>query len=723
MHCPMAVSLLATMFLSAAVAAPQRDHRGLLTIETGNALPVWNDFAKPPVAVLSNATEAAANLSGELVCWIRTGEERRFAYAGDVPSGGTLRVPLDLPPVKGLWQVTAEPRSGERALTQFAAVDFHARTPPWPRRLFRPGVQFHIHPQWCKTDAERTTCLEAIRMMGAKLTRGVMAQFCEVWRKENAPLDWERSDRLVAALESYGLSINAICYSPPSWAWKDGKASLPAAEKRAWYRFACKPGAYQRFCRELSARYGTRIDYYEFGNEWDLSSPAAMSEDEAVAMQIEGWTGIHAGCPEAHCVNNGWASPVYSVSGGRRASLQRQLMTRAKGYYDAYAIHLHCNPLDYICLAKEILDFRRKEGIAVPWYPNETALSSWRGNEEGVAIAIWKKMSFSFSHGAADYIWYNLRATGNNPNDSEQGYGLVSRDFIPRMGYAAFSGFVSVFGETVADRVLADDSNRQIAEWHADETRRPRAKILSGWDSFLEENGRPRCQRLRVRTDATRVWQADIMNNRREVPVKDGVAAWSLSSEPTALVCEGATQAEIDAADLADKPQSRNLPLRVKVGGFAETPTVVLDKAKCVRDPYEADPENVRRLWKGPQDLSAKVWLGGATSAWKIRAEVTDDVAGEKDELIVVQHHWNGSVNRLGFRPTRRAGARTFYDVVLEPSALKTHSLGVQRLAIGFADDDGHGGVDHWLSTTPRVMDEKTMTADALTDMPLATLE
>ena len=102
---------------------------------------------------------------------------------------------------------------------------------------------------------------------------------------------------------------------------------------------------------------------------------------------------------------------------------------------------------------------------------------------------------------------------------------------------------------------------------------------------------------------------------------------------------------------------------------------------------------------------------------------MTDDIPGEKDGLVVVQHHWNGTVNRLDFKPVRREGCESSYEVVIKSAELKTHALGVQRLAIGFADDDGHGGIDHWISTTPRVMDEKTMTVDALKDMPLATLE
>ena len=130
MYCPMAFSLLATMFMSAAIAAPQRDHRGLLTIETGNALPVWNDFAKPPVAVLSNATEAAASLSGELVCRIATSpcDEHVFVLGG-VSKTGKRRLLVSLFKPDG-WTVLSVKAAGVPAQGRVRVTTLDSFTEP-----------------------------------------------------------------------------------------------------------------------------------------------------------------------------------------------------------------------------------------------------------------------------------------------------------------------------------------------------------------------------------------------------------------------------------------------------------------------------------------------------------------------------------------------------------------------------------------------------------------
>ena len=32
---------------------------------------------------------------------------------------------------------------------------------------------------------------------------------------------------------------------------------------------------------------------------------------------------------------------------------------------------------------------------------------------------MWQKVLFAWSHGAIDYVWYNLVATGNDPSNQE----------------------------------------------------------------------------------------------------------------------------------------------------------------------------------------------------------------------------------------------------------------------------------------------------------------
>ena len=97
----------AVLLCSASVA-------GTLSVETGNAIQVWNDFSRTPVAVISNETGRALSACGAVVCTERIGSRVEVPVAGEIPPGGTLRVPLALPPVKGLWEVTARLPAGAR---------------------------------------------------------------------------------------------------------------------------------------------------------------------------------------------------------------------------------------------------------------------------------------------------------------------------------------------------------------------------------------------------------------------------------------------------------------------------------------------------------------------------------------------------------------------------------------------------------------------------------
>lgn len=60
--------------------------------------------------------------------------------------------------------------------------------------------------------------------------------------------------------------------------------------------------------------------------------------------------------------------------------------------------------------------------------------------------------------------------------------------------------------------------------------------------------------------------------------------------------------------------------------GFAKTPDFVLDNRDQLSIQVPSAPEFEPLVWKGPQDLSAKVYLAAAKNELKLRVEVTDDI-------------------------------------------------------------------------------------------------
>ena len=68
---------------------------------------------------------------------------------------------------------------------------------------------------------------------------------------------------------------------------------------------------------------------------------------------------------------------------------------------------------------------------------------------------------------------------------------------------------------------------------------------------------------------------------------------------------------------------------------------------------FEADPNKRGMLWKGPDDLSARVWLGRNSGAMTLRAEVTDDVHYQPSKGLDM---WQGDSIQLAFEVPGQQG-------------------------------------------------------------------
>ena len=101
-------------------------------------------------------------------------------------------------------------------------------------------------------------------------------------------------------------------------------------------------------------------------------------------------------------------------------------MKEAQDVCDFHPIHVHAT---YDKYRKEMLKFfawREKAGVTSPWYANETAASSCHGQEDSAAMWVWQKSLWAWAHGSVDYIWYNLRSIGPDPNNGEHAYGIFT---------------------------------------------------------------------------------------------------------------------------------------------------------------------------------------------------------------------------------------------------------------------------------------------------------
>ena len=632
-----------------------------------------------PVLVLSNKTAEVLSLHGAIRVSGFGGESFSLDASGDLEPHGCRRLPIVRTLAKGPWHAEAALETdAARAVaeTRFAVVRRREVTPPSPPGVFRVGFNYHMDRY---TDADNEKCAKALVQAGAKIVRAGIGTGLSYIQKKEGVFDWTKPDRYLDILVRHGLAVDTFVYNTPRWAAVEPRPEVNGV--RYTWASPARPGIYRDFCEKLSARYGTRIAWYEVGNELDLVHPERLSTDEAIAMQREVYEGIKAGCPDAKVIPNGWAVVHSDVIPHRtQRNMQERLMTEARDFCDAHPVHQHGPYREYRRRLGEFFAWRKARGIGdMPWYSNETAESIWGAGEERVAECVWQKIIFAWAHGSVDYIWYNLRAIGYGPYDGEQGYGVMTGDFYPRASFAAFAGLTSCFEGLTPKGCVHDGVSREVYRFAGERGGR-QVQVLVGWDIRSQTN-----VSVRVRTDAAQAFAVDIFDNRRALPVKDGCVALTFGKTPAAVLLEDVTAAVPCPEDLeyGEKPEIQTVALGAQPHCFR------LHSYDSVFEMYKADPSNFDRIWNGWNDLTATVRVSREGEKLKIVAEARDEKLAADDGLVVIV---DGAETRFPPEKPIDAGARYVAIVDLpNPDSV---------LEIRVEDDDGKGK-EGWVTTGP----------------------
>ena len=719
-----------------------------LDVDTGSPLHVTTDPAGVCL-VLSNSSDRAVAFDGAFNAVGYFGDALAIPAKGTLAAGASRRIPLNLLDARpdgrkrfrGIWKVSCEIRSGGTAVrpeTRFAVLNPNPVTPRLPLGKFRMGIHYHM-ARFDGTDRKLT--LDALNACGAKLVRSAGFSASHCWREPDK-LDFSGADRQMEELKSRGLSLNTDCWPNPAWMVEPEQLKLGYP---GWIRVRTKPGLMGAYAEKLAAHFGRDIDYIETSNEADLWRDGAMTAEECVDYQKEVYEGVKRGCRDIRVLTSAWANADSSNPKVTRKGFKESVLRDAKGFYDAVPVHIHGGFSSYENdILTKLLPLHERLGIEVPWYANETALTSVRGAEDVVAKTVWMKILFSWAHGSADYIWYNLKATGRCPTDPEQGYGLITADYYPRAGYAAFSALAHVMTGLDFDGILSERKGRHLYRFRGERGGRG-IVVLAGWDAFTDPSFP-----LRVRTDAKRAVVVDLMGNAVSAErLKDGFV-FPISNSPGALVLDVATSGVPYAGD-ADNVPPPNVAAQVCPADIdGRKPDFVLNQVWKVRQLHAGDPEAVDRTWKGPADLSARIWIGRTASDLRIRFEVADDRHVQRhpaDELYLgdgiqfileapsqggnfeiglargadgrpLVHTWITPVGfdaervRASIRlETSRDGDRTVYDALLPLSAI---GFTEDILSSGFRfncivyDDDGRGSCrDNWIEIVPGIAGAK----------------
>ena len=614
-----------------------------LDVDTGNPIHVLRSEANErAVLVFLGRGAKTRRWEGSLVMADDSDAKAvRRELSFTTPAHGETRFTLPGMPRKGLWRVRFEVRAEDGSTaeleTRFAQIDLHRATPQLPFGQFRIGVNYH---QQIYSKEAQCLCNEALVAGGFKLARLGGPKWTDV-NSQSAQFDWSETDRIVEDIERLGVASDRGIFA----LW-----DLRNAMKRN------RMDDYYRFYERLSEHYGTRFDYYEIGNEWDLMSEDRFPLREAIDVQRRIYTALKRGNPSVRVMHNGWAlensdNPMITQKG-----FQESFMRETRGFSDVNPIHVHGSWWDFPKRMEKFFNVRRDCGVDVPWFANETALSN-DGGESEVADCIWKKVVWCWAKGSTDFCWYNLRATGWNPKDGEMQYGLLTADFYPRYGYAAFAALTKLLNGAEFMREIISSGMPTLYVFRLTKSR---GVAVVGWNDLSDESFE-----VGVKSDAKNIYKIDLYGNRNEIvrrsDDRDEWSMWTATVRPSALLLDGATAVETRV--IGDPIVMKFPTLRIGVGVTTNRPPeMVLESYAQVHQYYEANPEMTHRLWKGRDDLSARAWLTKTARGVGVFVRVRDEYHAEGDGVRLFIEENDGRSQEIDLGLGRREGSETIYE-------------------------------------------------------------
>ena len=644
---------------------------------------------------------------------------------------------------------------------------------------------------------------EAAALCGVKVSR-VGGYGWRSLEPQRGVWNWSMADEMFELYGQKGIEIQPILWGSPSWASQ--KALVENKTPDLWKHFPADINDWREYVRQVARHFWGKIRYYENWNEPDLTGFSAMTLDEYVALQKAFYEEIVKEDAEAIPMTGGFATLT------RHRSLiyqdfQKDFLRAAKGFFKVHAIHEHGWFKDYQRRIDRLLfPVRKQTGTTVPWYSNETAMTSVGGQERKQAETLMKKLLFAWVRGSIGYTWYDLRNDGYDPKYGEHHFGLVSNDFYPKPVYSVYNMLATHYAPMTSAEDLSPDADGYLFRFGDGKD-----ILLPAWC----ESGSGQTRHFLVETDAQAVSVIDLMGQERPLEKRGSRVVYAVSNSPCTLKLAGATSARVvgelvhvdssreavpgrtwplpltlrnaeareaaltlsfdalPAGLKAETPSAKmTLPangttnatllfaaaenftapgeirLRYNVEGaalsgvvaipvtpakvirgtaFNRAPDFTLNKIQQVTATTPADPFNSRRLWKNPDDLSARVWLCRDGDALRLRLECTDDLPcpseaktdaqGDQVRLHFLAGHsvtekvydlfWPAPTLFADGKPipeanvaVQRKGVLTTWDIRLPLSVLGLSSAQLAenglRFNVDVGDDDGDG-MDSWI--------------------------
>lgn len=636
------------------------------------------------------------------------------------PGERIVRVPTIHPDRNGHWTAVAEISHPETNGLSIQQTPFAKLIPAGPTPDGNPEFLFSVcsHPErW--SDRDRELEYQAAALCGIKYLRATPG-----WGYVQPQAGQWKFDYLNGILEScgsYGIELQGFLGFNPKWAVSP---ELQKKNWRVWSRSYPDETAFATYAQRMAQEFRGRIRNWELWNEPELTR-GTISAEEFTRLQKLAYKSVKKGNPDAVMMSGGFAGGSTHQAMHDKQFMEK-VLKNAAGSYEIHLTHNHGNFGAYVTAVEQhLLPLRKRAGAdRIPWFPNETAVSSLFGTERNQALTLYKKLIYSWARGAVGYAWYDLRNDGYDATYGEHNYGMITTDFRPKPVYSVYNHLARTFRKAhFAEQFAAPEG-----VW-AFRFETPGTQIVPIWN----ESDLPVL--LALKSDTEQAVLSDFMDNESPLPVQDGVVLVQAENEPKTLLLRGASSVQLagpllhlKSLDVAvpgramtlkinvrnpfPKPRSFQLSLSGLPAGFrAEQPSVsvtvapdqtvtpefritvpgkerlpdhplsfllqcqtgtvktvlripvnpallirglktgkpdfVLDKKAQVVSLTEADPQLAHRIWKGPDDLSARIRLGEKDGALELLVDVTDDVHSQPYSGFGV---WKGDNLQICFK-------------------------------------------------------------------------
>ncbi|MBO4528725.1 MAG: hypothetical protein J5743_13920, partial [Victivallales bacterium] len=485
-------------------------------LDTGKVAAVVEDASKGVKATLTNILSKAVSCrivgtlkdaDGELQPW--TMDEKFDFQPGETKAIGPIAVPQKYGVFYADLTLSAD---GCPELVRERTFAHMKLTGEKPDEKFVKGFKFgcvgHVNPMVCAPQ-EIEKAAVAMSQIGLRILRVDFG-----WSDNPQHIQW--LDNVVDIFSSHGMNFDFILGYILD---KNGIVMNTS----------------MRHYGNLFKRFKGRVQYWEMLNEpdlpWGRKNPPQYSDYAKLAKA----TGelLRQIDPKAQFMSAGFCQ----LMGRGRPELpdfHQAAMKECWQVFDVHCFHGHGHFPNY---AENVIDGnllrKRKElGITIPWYANETALTSASCTEKEQAETLFKKLLFSWGRGAIGYTWYNLREKGELRPNGEFQYGMLTHDFYPKPVYAAYNALTGIYH----DKEYLSMLDLPKGQWgFAFKSDSEIAVCL--WNQSLTDT-------VVLKSDATSAETVDIFGNRKPLELANGIVAVQNLSEPINVILKNATSVQ-----------------------------------------------------------------------------------------------------------------------------------------------------------------------------------